>query len=75
MLIVPDWLVTTATEPAKRSWAIRVVGDRVDAVGPAADLLAHFPDDEVVDATGHVVMPGFVNAHVHLYGVLATAFP
>ncbi len=38
-------------------------------------LRLSYPDDEVVDASGHVVMPGFVNAHVHLYGVLAHGIP
>ena len=74
-LIVPEWLVTSTSDPPHRDWAIRVVGDRVDAAGPAADLKATHPDDEVRDASGHIVMPGFVNAHVHLYGTLAHGIP
>ncbi len=74
-LILGDWLITTATEPPKRNWGVRVVGDRVDAVAPAQDLRARFPQDQVHDAGGCVVAPGFVNAHTHLYGVLAHGIP
>jgi len=40
----------------------------IEAVGPSSDL----PDaaDEVVDLTGHVVLPGLVNTHHHLYQTL-----
>ena len=71
MLILPDWLVVSARVEPRRGWGVRVVGGRVDAVGSHADLIAQHPDDEVVRATDRVLLPGFVNAHVHLYGVLA----
>lgn len=45
----------------------------IEQVGPGADL----PDsaDEVVDLSGHVVLPGFVNTHHHLYQTLTRAVP
>jgi cytosine/adenosine deaminase-related metal-dependent hydrolase len=52
-----------------------VVGDQVVAVGPHAELAANHPDDEMVRAPDRVLAPGFVNAHVHLYGVLAHGIP
>lgn len=75
VLILADWLVRAADVAPEAGWGIRVVGDRVDAVGPHADLRAAHPDDEVVDAAGRILLPGFVNAHVHLYGVLAHGIP
>lgn len=75
MLVLADWLVTAADEAPRRRWGVRVVGDRVAAVGPHSDLRTAHPDDEVVDAGGHVVLPGFVDSHMHLYGVLAHGIP
>ncbi|MCE4026539.1 imidazolonepropionase [Microbacterium sp. Au-Mic1] len=43
--------------------AVLVEGERVAWVGPAADA----PDaDEIVDAAGRAVIPGFVDSHSHL---------
>ncbi len=75
MLILPDWLITSALVQPHRGWGVRVVGGQVDAVGAHAELLAAHPDDEVVRAPDRVLLPGFINAHVHLYGVLAHGIP
>ncbi len=74
-LILADWLITTPHDPPKANWGARVVGDRIDAVGPHADLKRAYPHDDIIDASGHVLAPGFVNAHTHLYGVLAHGIP
>ena len=74
-LILSDWLLVAADRPAERDWGVRVVNGSVDAIGPADDLRTAHPDEEIVDASGHLVMPGFVNAHVHLYGTLAHGIP
>jgi N-acyl-D-amino-acid deacylase len=41
---------------------VRIEGDRVVAIGP--DLAAN-PRDHVIDATGCVVAPGFIDIHTH----------
>jgi N-acyl-D-aspartate/D-glutamate deacylase len=43
-------------------------GDRIEAVGDLGDA----PADEVVDATGLYVAPGFIDTHTHAGGGLAT---
>jgi len=46
--------------------AVLVRGGRIEAVGPSAVLRAAYPHEETWDASGHVVMPGFVDPHTHL---------
>ncbi len=53
--------------------AVLVRGDVIAAVGPTATLPA--AADEVVDLTGHALLPGFVNTHHHLYQSLTRAVP
>jgi cytosine/adenosine deaminase-related metal-dependent hydrolase len=38
-------------------------GDRVLAVDRMAALRAHYPEAEVLDARGGLIVPGFVNLH------------
>src|ERR1700684_264836 len=44
-----------------------VVGDgKVQKLGPAGDLLAALPKDmAITDFTGKLILPGFVDTHVH----------
>ena len=51
--------------------AVRFEGAVIDAVGPSADLLARYPDDERWDADGLILMPGQICAHTHFYGAFA----
>lgn len=74
-IILPDWLITSATEAPQRNWGVRVVDGVIEAVAANDELRRTYPEDEVIDASGHVLSPGFVNAHVHLYGVLAHGIP
>ncbi len=57
-------------EGLQKDWAVRVEGNRIADVGPAACVKAE-SGDTVVDAAGHLVAPGFVNGHMHMYGVLS----
>lgn len=53
--------------------SILIRGNRVEALGPAAELPAIA--DEVIDARGHLVTPGLVNTHHHMYQSLTRAVP
>src|SRR5438477_9097549 len=39
---------------------------KIESVGPSAEIEKYVGDEEIVDAGGRVVMPGFVDAHTHL---------
>ena len=45
----------------------------IEQVGPSAELPA--TADQVIDASGMIVMPGLINTHHHLYQTLTRALP
>jgi len=71
----PDLLVTNAriytvdaTRPVVEAMAIR--GGRIIATGPRRLIEAlKGPETRVLDANGRVIIPGMVDAHVHLAGL------
>ncbi len=75
LLVLPGWLVTTALESPKEKFGIRVLNDKIDQVGSQESLKESYPQDEVWDCPDQILMPGFVDAHTHLYGVLAHGIP
>lgn len=51
-------------ETVHEGWAVRVKGDKIDAVGPASSITA--VGAEVVELKGTTVMPGLIEGHSHL---------
>jgi imidazolonepropionase-like amidohydrolase len=47
-------------------WAVRVKGERIDGVGPAASMTAPGSSERVVDLPGTTLMPGLVEGHSHV---------
>ncbi len=46
---------------------IHVVEGRIAAIGPAPELLAHLPPDTPVEHhRGKLILPGFIDLHIHL---------
>jgi cytosine/adenosine deaminase-related metal-dependent hydrolase len=75
MIILPGWLVTSPLEAPRPGWGIRIEGDQISDVAPNAQLKASYPEDTILEVPGQILAPGFVNAHSHLYGVLAHGIP
>ena len=46
-------------------------GTKIVEVGEEAALRAKYPQAEIIDAKGNVIMPAFINAHTHIYSALA----
>ena len=75
-LLIRDADLVATLDDASHEWpraSVLLRGGVIEAVGPAAAL----PDaaDEVIDARGHVVVPGLVNTHHHMYQSLTRAIP
>lgn len=45
--------------------AIAVKGNKIVALGKKTEIMQHYHADNVIDKTGHVVMPGLINTHTH----------
>ena len=59
--LISNALVIDGTGSAAMTSAVRIDGDRIVAVGDLAPL----PGETVIDATGLVLAPGFIDSHSH----------
>lgn len=77
MLLIGNGLLVTRdpANPFFRDGAVLVDGRLVAAVGETKELRAKHPGAEFIDARGGVIMPGFVNAHMHYYSAFSRGFP
>lgn len=46
--------------------AVLIDGETIAEVGTSAELIEKYPNEELLDASGRVVMPGFTDPHTHL---------
>lgn len=68
-LIILDGNVLTMDEEAPRAEAVAVADGKIVAVGSNAEIGSwRTPDTRVISARGGTVLPGFVEAHMHLFG-------
>lgn len=69
-LILHNGIGLTMTGPSDRAEAIAIDDGIIIAVGSDEMIMAHRGNDsEVVDLQGQTFMPGFIDAHGHLFGV------
>ncbi|KAK7310343.1 hypothetical protein RJT34_07803 [Clitoria ternatea] len=56
-----------------RDGGIVIEQDKIKAIGQSPHILHHFSHlaDNIVDLTGHIVLPGLINTHVHTSQQLA----
>jgi putative selenium metabolism protein SsnA len=72
MIITNGPVITNdPANPFLQDGAVLVQGNLIAALGPAAQLRAAHPQEQVVDVGGRVVMPGLINAHTHAYSAYA----
>jgi cytosine/adenosine deaminase-related metal-dependent hydrolase len=69
-----DMLVTMdAARREIRNGGMLVDGNRIVAVGPTTDLPQ--TADDVLDLKGHIVIPGLINTHHHMFQTLTRVLP
>ena len=65
-LVITGARVFTANPEAPWAEAVAVAGERILAVGDESDIDAFIaPDTERLDAAGAMLLPGFIDSHVH----------
>ena len=74
MYLLTNGRVITRDEGGKGYYekgAVAYEGTKIVEVGEEAALRAKYPQAEILDARGGVIMPAFINAHTHIYSALA----
>jgi putative selenium metabolism protein SsnA len=72
MLITNGTLLTMGDNPRViHGGAVYLEEDTIIEVGSTAELTAKHRHEEVLDATGKIVMPGLTCGHTHFYGAFA----
>lgn len=61
--------IYTMNDVQPEAEALAVRGARIVMVGTDAQVLEAYPDAEHLDAEGRTVVPGLIDAHVHLMGL------
>ena len=51
--------------------AVAYEGTKIVEIGEEAALRAKYPQVDIIDAKGGVIMPALINAHTHIYSALA----
>ncbi|MCB0059387.1 MAG: hypothetical protein KDE45_20260 [Caldilineaceae bacterium] len=63
LLLQGATVITMSGQAAPTVADILVSDDRIAAIGPHL----RFGDTHIIDLTGRIVLPGFVNAHMHTW--------
>src|SRR5882757_5714811 len=66
-MVTAGRIIVAPDEPVLRDGAVFVTREgKIGAVGPSTELLAKYSCDERLDFPTESVLPGLINAHVHL---------
>jgi len=65
-LLKADRVFDARSEQAHEGWVVLVQGDKIAAVGPAAQVQAP-PGTQSIDLAGTTLLPGLIDAHSHIF--------
>lgn len=72
-IILHNGVLLTMDDSRPTASAIRIVGDSIDSVGEDAAILSQAgPTTVVINLEGRTLMPGFIDAHTHLFHVASS---
>ncbi len=72
-----DWLVVSADKVLEKMTLVVDQGQVRSWISwdETQEFLSRNPGAEMADFTAHILFPGFINAHMHQYGLLAHGIP
>ena len=75
-MIIGNGRVLTNDESGRvlQCGAVLTRGNEIVEVGEFSDLTTRFPEEDVHDVGGRLIMPGMINAHSHIYSAFARGF-
>lgn len=73
LLLIGNGKVITrdSMRPIIDSGCVAIDGKKIVEVGTTSDLKAKYSDARFIDAKGKLIMPGFINTHMHYYSTFA----
>lgn len=72
LLVGNGWLITQDDQnPLVENGCVALGNGLIAEVGATAALRSRYPQAEFLDARGRLIMPGLINAHMHLYSTFA----
>lgn len=70
MIVLSGYLVARAGE-VKKNWGLVIEDGTIVSLGENQELARKYKGRNVLDASDKIVIPGFVNSHMHMYGLLS----
>jgi cytosine/adenosine deaminase-related metal-dependent hydrolase len=69
IIVSGGWFVDPC-DGVREGLALAVQGNRITALGPAAEIASRYHSERHLDATDRIVLPGMINAHTHASATL-----
>src|ERR1035438_7357873 len=67
-LIVKNAIIYCVDKNFQKEQAFSVKNGKIIAVGTSEAILSSYSSDNIIDAQGKYIYPGFIDAHSHFYG-------
>lgn len=73
--ILGKYLISSALESPHQGWGVHFEGNRILEIGPNDYLQRKYTNGHLLDAKDKVILPGFVNPHMHMFSTLSQGMP
>jgi len=76
MKVIYNGRIITLNEdlPFLDNGAIAIENGKIVEIGSSFEMLSKYKDAELIDARQGLIIPGFINTHMHLYSTFARGF-